>query len=209
MLSEKKDNNRTTNNNSERENNSSNKTNNKVNSSITITQTNTIINIKNEEKDSKELSSKKKKFAERVGDWICTKCKNLNFSFRVICNRCELSKTENDRLYDQYINNLPNCQNINELFNKQTNYNQNYANYINSQCFNNQSNFVCNNSNIPVNYNIINQPQINNNCYGYNPNLNYNNLQQIFLNNNFQNNQYQKNQGMYYPSRTFNTFQGN
>ncbi len=25
---------------------------------------------------------------ERVGDWVCMKCTNLNFSFRMTCNRC-------------------------------------------------------------------------------------------------------------------------
>ncbi len=39
---------------------------------------------------------KKKPFVERVGDWICIKCKNLNFSFRMICNRCQLSKSESE-----------------------------------------------------------------------------------------------------------------
>ena len=41
---------------------------------------------------------KKKYVVEREGDWICAKCNNLNFSFRNICNRCHLSKTENDDL---------------------------------------------------------------------------------------------------------------
>lgn len=37
---------------------------------------------------------KVKPFAERVGDWVCNNCKNLNFSFRNICNRCQMAKTE-------------------------------------------------------------------------------------------------------------------
>ncbi len=28
----------------------------------------------------------------RMGDWVCVRCKNFNFSFRVICNRCKLEK---------------------------------------------------------------------------------------------------------------------
>lgn len=40
---------------------------------------------------------KKKPFVERVGDWTCFKCKNLNFSFRVVCNRCQLSKKESEK----------------------------------------------------------------------------------------------------------------
>ena len=26
---------------------------------------------------------------ERVGDWVCLSCDNLNFSFRDVCNRCD------------------------------------------------------------------------------------------------------------------------
>jgi hypothetical protein len=40
----------------------------------------------------------KRKFTERHGDWICSKCKNLNFSFRMKCNRCQLSKDESDKI---------------------------------------------------------------------------------------------------------------
>ena len=48
---------------------------------------------------SPNLKKKKKKhFIEREGDWICLKCNNLNFSFRNICNRCHLTKTENNSL---------------------------------------------------------------------------------------------------------------
>eukprot|EP00825_Cyclidium_porcatum_P043992 TRINITY_DN6353_c0_g1_i1.p3 TRINITY_DN6353_c0_g1~~TRINITY_DN6353_c0_g1_i1.p3 ORF type:complete len:111 (+),score=31.44 TRINITY_DN6353_c0_g1_i1:1-333(+) len=32
---------------------------------------------------------------QRKQDWICKNCKNLNYSFRVVCNRCQLSKPEN------------------------------------------------------------------------------------------------------------------
>jgi hypothetical protein len=30
---------------------------------------------------------------ERVGDWVCMKCTNLNFSFRFTCNRCFRDRT--------------------------------------------------------------------------------------------------------------------
>lgn len=67
---------------------------------------------KNAEKLEKEAISKskiksnpksetkkiKKPFIEREGDWVCHQCKNLNFSFRVFCNRCQLSKDENETL---------------------------------------------------------------------------------------------------------------
>ena len=41
---------------------------------------------------NKFQSKKNKTFAERTGDWICNSCKNLNFAFRVVCNRCQLPK---------------------------------------------------------------------------------------------------------------------
>ena len=41
-----------------------------------------------------ENKKNKGKFIERQGDWICERCKNLNFSFRVVCNRCKISKNE-------------------------------------------------------------------------------------------------------------------
>ncbi len=46
-------------------------------------------------KQSENEKKKKKPFIEREGDWICTKCKNLNFSFRNSCNRCNLIKKKN------------------------------------------------------------------------------------------------------------------
>lgn len=36
----------------------------------------------------KSQSQGKKVLTERIGDWVCMNCKNLNFSFRKICNRC-------------------------------------------------------------------------------------------------------------------------
>ena len=38
------------------------------------------------------IKKKQKPFTEREGDWICNSCKNLNFAFRVECNRCKLPK---------------------------------------------------------------------------------------------------------------------
>ena len=29
---------------------------------------------------------------ERVGDWVCLNCNNLNFSFRDFCNRCDMDR---------------------------------------------------------------------------------------------------------------------
>ena len=41
---------------------------------------------------NKLYKRKQKPFTEREGDWICNVCKNLNFAFRVECNRCKLPK---------------------------------------------------------------------------------------------------------------------
>ena len=40
----------------------------------------------------------KKTFIEKPGDWICNNCQNLNFSFRTNCNRCHISKIQNQKL---------------------------------------------------------------------------------------------------------------
>ena len=37
---------------------------------------------------------KMRPFTERTGDWICKNCRNLNFAFRIECNRCKLPKKE-------------------------------------------------------------------------------------------------------------------
>ena len=34
------------------------------------------------------------KKAERVGDWVCLNCSNLNFSFRDVCNRCDMDRMD-------------------------------------------------------------------------------------------------------------------
>jgi len=43
-------------------------------------------------KDKNKNENKKKNFEERKGDWLCLFCNNLNFSFRIKCNRCKMSK---------------------------------------------------------------------------------------------------------------------
>jgi hypothetical protein len=40
----------------------------------------------------------KRPFTEKMGDWVCFCCKNLNFSFRTTCNRCSISKLDNAKL---------------------------------------------------------------------------------------------------------------
>lgn len=63
------------------------------------------INIDNDNiykhKKKKEIK-RKKVFKERIGDWICFNCNNLNFSFRTLCNRCKISKNESDILSSEY-----------------------------------------------------------------------------------------------------------
>ena len=45
---------------------------------------------------------KKKPFEIREGDWTCFDCHNLNFSFRVKCNRCGLPKSSSDGKYEEF-----------------------------------------------------------------------------------------------------------
>ena len=50
-----------------------------------------------------------------MGDWVCMKCKNLNFSFRVVCNRCQLPKPDNEKMYENYMGNLINYVKANDM----------------------------------------------------------------------------------------------
>ena len=43
-------------------------------------------------KNNSNAKTGKKHLDIRKGDWQCPKCSNLNFSFRVLCNRCKLPK---------------------------------------------------------------------------------------------------------------------
>ena len=56
-------------------------------------------NNKNNKINNKKIvnngKSNKKPFDKRKGDWRCPSCNNLNFAFRVICNRCKLQKPNN------------------------------------------------------------------------------------------------------------------
>ena len=56
---------------------------------------------------NKNKQKNKKYFKVRDGDWVCSKCNNLNFSFRSKCNRCSLPKELSQN--NQQINpNMPN-----------------------------------------------------------------------------------------------------
>ena len=69
------------------ENNNENKKNNSTSSFI----------VNNDKKSQKN-------FSERIGDWICFSCKNLNFAFRKLCNRCQLPKETSESLFQQFNN---------------------------------------------------------------------------------------------------------
>ena len=55
---------------------------------------------------------KQKQFSERLGDWICFKCQNLNFAFRIFCNRCQLSKEESYKYFNGFNEKNKNIENI-------------------------------------------------------------------------------------------------
>ena len=54
-------------------------------------------NGKKNAQNSKKEGKVKKPFEVRVGDWTCSKCNNLNFSFRNKCNRCGIPKEYSDK----------------------------------------------------------------------------------------------------------------
>ena len=58
------------------------------------------------QKSYQPYQKKKKNFEIREGDWKCFDCHNLNFSFRVKCNRCGLSKEMSDKKCEEYKMNM-------------------------------------------------------------------------------------------------------
>ena len=64
--------------------------------------------------DASSELKKKKQFIEREGDWVCMRCKNKNFSFRIHCNRCKLYKNESEEMYGLHMNYLMNLVRFNE-----------------------------------------------------------------------------------------------
>lgn len=88
----------------------------------------TLVNNLNEpkpmiqpQKSYQPYQKKKKNFEIREGDWNCFDCHNLNFSFRVKCNRCGLAKEMSDKKCEEYKMNM--MRNM---------MNNNNANYFNS-----------------------------------------------------------------------------
>ena len=49
-----------------------------------------------------KMKKKVKPFIERSGDWFCFNCKNLNFAFRLVYNRCHISKIESLKIKEKY-----------------------------------------------------------------------------------------------------------
>ena len=93
---------------------------------------------------------KMRPFGERTGDWICKKCRNLNFAFRTECNRCKLQKgseaktIKNDKENDKISN--QNLYQNNNIFNFYNNSNQNKKNnrYKNYHLYNNENKIIKN-----------------------------------------------------------------
>lgn len=50
---------------------------------------------------NKKNKKKKKEFIQRENDWICYRCRNINFSYRVKCNKCHLEKEESEKKYNE------------------------------------------------------------------------------------------------------------
>ena len=46
---------------------------------------------------NKHKKKNTKPFTEREGDWFCPQCKNLNFAFRLHCNRCKCPKEKEEK----------------------------------------------------------------------------------------------------------------
>lgn len=103
--------------------------------------------IKKTKGDGSGDEKSKKPLIERKGDWQCMKCKNLNFAFRLICNRCQSPKTETNAGM------LKSSQNFNSQMPMQFNPTMNRMNYQNYP-----SNFAGNfgNVNIYNNYYSVN-----------------------------------------------------
>ena len=111
------------------------------------------------ELEEKNLNDKKKKpLIERKGDWQCPKCHNLNFAFRLQCNRCHLSK-------DIYLSHQNKNQQQNNKFVFINNQNQNLnivSNMYNCRGKSNNINFINNNF---INWSFEQSNYNNNNFY--------------------------------------------
>ena len=87
---------------------------------------------------NKFQGKKPKFFVERSGDWICNSCKNLNFAFRVECNRCKLPKPiapeKKEKDTNEEKKNNFDANNRYKYYNKNKNkYKKNYQHYNDSK----------------------------------------------------------------------------
>jgi hypothetical protein len=86
----------------------------------------------------------KKHFEVRAGDWTCSKCNNLNFSFRQKCNRCGLPKELNVKIESMN----------SDMFNQNKNYQM-------MNCINPNYIYSNNINNVNINIKNINNPNGN------------------------------------------------
>ena len=118
---------------------------------------------KNRRDDNNNIEEKKKKpLIERKGDWLCPKCRNLNFAFRLICNRCQLAKSEVENMLSFQQNMSINGNLIGRGFRYMHPNLQNNNNNIQGFNFPDYKNMLNENINVYPNYYGIHGNKINN-----------------------------------------------